>query len=85
MRPENVTAGQREAFSALQPEDLKVGPAWALKERFCTFWEYRYPRLLVPENVILKSFSSRNSGVASLSTRFLRPVLEKTDHSPTLA
>ena len=43
MRPEAMTAAQRATFRALQQEDLKVGRAWALKERFRTFWEYRYP------------------------------------------
>jgi transposase len=43
MRPEAMTSPQREAFRALQQENLKVGRAWALKERFRTFWEYRYP------------------------------------------
>jgi transposase len=43
MRPEAMTAAQREAFRALQREDLQVGRAWALKERFRTFWAYRYP------------------------------------------
>jgi transposase len=42
-RPEDLTDDQRAAFRALQREDLKVGRAWALKERFRTFWEYRYP------------------------------------------
>jgi transposase len=42
-RPENMTDEQRTAFRALQREDLKVGRAWALKERFRTFWAYRYP------------------------------------------
>jgi transposase len=42
-RPEALTADQRVAFRALQREDLKVGRAWALKERFRTFWAYRYP------------------------------------------
>jgi transposase len=41
-RPEDMTDEQRTAFRALQREDLKVGRAWALKERFRTFWEYRY-------------------------------------------
>jgi transposase len=41
-RPEGMTDEQRSAFRALQREDLKVGRAWALKERFRTFWEYRY-------------------------------------------
>jgi transposase len=43
MRPEAMSVTQRDAFRTLQREDLKVGRAWALKERFRTFWEYRYP------------------------------------------
>jgi transposase len=42
-RPEALSETQRAAFRALQREDLKVGRAWALKERFRTFWTYRYP------------------------------------------
>jgi len=42
-RPEDMTAEQRTAFRTLQREDFKVSRAWALKERFRTFWEYRYP------------------------------------------
>jgi len=42
-RPEDLTDEQRVAFRALQRQDLKVGRAWALKERFRTFWEHRYP------------------------------------------
>jgi len=42
-RPEDMTVEQRTAFRTLQGEDLKVGRAWALKERFRTFWAYRYP------------------------------------------
>jgi transposase len=42
-RPEDLSATQRAAFRALQRENLKVGRAWALKERFRTFWEYQYP------------------------------------------
>jgi len=42
-RPEAMTEDQRAAFRALQREDLKVGRAWVLNERFRTFWEYRYP------------------------------------------
>jgi Transposase len=38
----NTTEAQRTAFQALQREDLQVGRAWVLKERFRTFWEYRY-------------------------------------------
>ena len=41
-RPEHMTEAQRTAFQALQWEDLQVGRAWVLKERFRTFWEYRY-------------------------------------------
>jgi transposase len=41
-RPEHMTEAQRATFRALQREDLKVGRAWALKEQFRTFWEYRY-------------------------------------------
>jgi hypothetical protein len=39
-RPEHMTEAQRTAFQALQREDLQVGRV--LKERFRTFWEYRY-------------------------------------------
>ena len=42
-RPEALSDAQRAAFRALHRQDLKVGRAWALKERFRTFWEYRYP------------------------------------------
>jgi len=35
-RPEDLSEPQRAAFRALQREDLKVGRAWALKERFRT-------------------------------------------------
>jgi len=42
-RPENLSDEQRAAFRALHREDLKVSRAWTLKERFRTFWEYRYP------------------------------------------
>jgi transposase len=35
-RPEHMTEAQRAAFRALQREDLQVGRAWALKERFRT-------------------------------------------------
>jgi transposase len=43
-RPEHMTETQRAVFRALQREDLLVGRAWALKERFRTFWEYPLPR-----------------------------------------
>lgn len=42
-RPDAMTEAQRVAFRALQQQDLQVGRAWALKERFRTFWAYRYP------------------------------------------
>ena len=42
-RPETLSETQRAAFRALQRQDRKVGRAWALKERFRSFWEYRYP------------------------------------------
>ena len=41
-RPADLSAEQRLVLRALQREDFKVGRAWALKERFRTFWEYRY-------------------------------------------
>ena len=42
-RPADLPPEQRLVLRALQREDFKVGRAWALKERFRTFWEYRYP------------------------------------------
>jgi transposase len=42
-RPAAMTEDQRAAFRALRREDLKVGRAWVLKERFRPFWDYRYP------------------------------------------
>jgi transposase len=42
-RPEDLSETQRATFRALQREDLTVGRAWALKERFCPFGEHRYP------------------------------------------
>lgn len=42
-RPSDLLPEQRLVLRALQREDFKVGRAWALKERFRTFWEYRYP------------------------------------------
>jgi len=32
----------RRTFRLLLGDDLKVGRAWALKERFRHFWEYTY-------------------------------------------
>jgi transposase len=41
MRPRDMSPEQRQAFRALQQQDLQVARAWGLKERFRTFWEYR--------------------------------------------
>ena len=41
-RPADLPPQLRLVLRALQREDFKVGRAWALKERFRTFWEYRY-------------------------------------------
>ena len=41
-RPADLPPEQRWVLRALQREDFKVGRAWALKERFRTFWDYRY-------------------------------------------
>jgi len=41
-RSADLPPQQRLVLRALQREDFKVGRAWALKERFRTFWEYRY-------------------------------------------
>ena len=43
MRPRDMDSTQRQAFRALQQQDLKVARAWTLKERFRAFWEYTYP------------------------------------------
>ncbi len=40
--PHNWTARQRESFQSLQLDTLKVGRAWAIKEAFAKFWDYRY-------------------------------------------
>jgi len=42
-RAVELSLEHRAVLRALQREDFKVGRAWALKERFRTFWEYRYP------------------------------------------
>ena len=42
-RPADLPPEHRLVLRALQREDFKVGRAWALKKRFRTFWEYRYP------------------------------------------
>lgn len=39
--PENFSPDQAEAFSALKDLHLKVARAWAAKELFSTFWNYR--------------------------------------------
>ena len=41
-RPSELTANQRRTFRLLLGNDLKVGRAWALKERFRQFWDYTY-------------------------------------------
>jgi len=42
-RPAELSPEQQQVLRVLQREDFKVGRAWALKERFRTFWVYRYP------------------------------------------
>jgi transposase len=39
--PEHFSAEQRESFAALKDLQLKVAKAWAAKELFSKFWEYR--------------------------------------------
>jgi transposase len=41
-RPSDFSPDQRRTFRQLLGSDLKVGRAWALKERFRHFWEYAY-------------------------------------------
>ena len=41
-RPRDFSPEQRRTFRQLVGSDLKVGRAWALKERFRHFWEYTY-------------------------------------------
>ena len=41
--PENFTAEQRSEFAVLKDLELKVAGAWAAKELFSRFWEYRQP------------------------------------------
>jgi len=41
-RPSDFSPEQRRTFRQLLGSDLKVGRAWALKERFRHFWEYTY-------------------------------------------
>jgi transposase len=40
--PDNWTEQQREHFHSLQLDSLKVGRAWAIKQAFAEFWDYRY-------------------------------------------
>ncbi len=40
--PWNGTDCPRERFQALKVDALKVGRAWAIKEAFADFWDYRY-------------------------------------------
>ena len=39
--PQNFSSAQEEEFSALKDQQLKVARAWAAKELFSKFWEYR--------------------------------------------
>jgi len=41
-RPSELSPEQRRTFRQLVGSDLKIGRAWALKERFRHFWEYTY-------------------------------------------
>lgn len=40
--PENLNEDQRLKFKPLQQSELKTARAWAIKEQFRWFWEYRY-------------------------------------------
>ena len=40
--PRNMNPEQREEFSELRDMHLKVARAWAAKELFSKFWEYRH-------------------------------------------
>lgn len=40
--PKHWTDRQRESFESLKIDTLKVGRAWAIKEAFAAFWDYRY-------------------------------------------
>ncbi len=42
MRPQEMSLEQRRTFRVLRQSDLKVGRAWALKERLRQLWPYRY-------------------------------------------
>ncbi len=39
---ENVSEDRRSEFEALRNQELKTSRAWAIKELFRCFWEYRY-------------------------------------------
>jgi transposase len=39
--PQNFSSAQEEEFSALKDQQLKVARAWAAKELFSKFWDYR--------------------------------------------
>jgi len=41
--PENLNEDQWLKFEPLQQSELKTSRAWAIKEQFRWFWEYRYP------------------------------------------
>lgn len=40
--PKNWTERQQETFQSIKVDSLKVGRAWAIKEAFAEFWNYRY-------------------------------------------
>lgn len=42
--PNNWDADERHNFRAYQQAGLKVSRAWAIKETFAKFWEYRYEK-----------------------------------------
>jgi transposase len=41
--PENLNDDQWLKFEPLKDQELKTSRAWAIKEQFRWFWEYRYP------------------------------------------
>ena len=41
--PENMSEDRWIEFEALKDQELKTSRAWAIKEQFRWFWEYRYP------------------------------------------
>jgi hypothetical protein len=42
MRPKRHEAGSAGYAPTVATRDLKVARTWALKERFCQFWEHTY-------------------------------------------